>query len=74
MRRETWEQHNNDMTSVHMWVVLVLGIKASRADHLNMKSIHYYENKMRRGTWEQHNNDMTSVHMWVVHNPHNVFF
>jgi hypothetical protein len=39
-----------------------LGIKASRDDHLDMKSIQYYENKMRRGTWKQHNNDMTSVH------------
>ncbi len=36
-----------------------LGIKASRDDHLNMKSIQYNENKMRRGTWKLHNNDMT---------------
>ncbi len=51
-----------------------LGTEAWREDHLNMKSIQYYENKMRRGTWKWHNNDMTSVHMWVVDNPHNVFF
>ncbi len=55
--RQIYEDHKK------VWFnAQALGIKASRDDHLDMKSIQYYENKMRRGTWKQHNNDMTSVH------------